>query len=306
MKVAANQALDISQTLESAMQYGARYVCLDAGVHNEVFRPQTMHFFGNKTDAEQHAYIKRVNENDYLTAMPVKALHQQLDRSIELQQVSGLPDGKLKDVVIDVSRILSEERIRQEIFIREIFYDLYDKKIQPDMRRLVECVQNDETKFTIDGVHRERGVETPRTIYIEQNDSRAFVITGIQQQINYQGKNQESMKSEVLEGSVRVKDAREIKDLLEVEKDNGSRFVSFPSGKDGLKEQDFTPFKSAIDAYQHANVNTNESEKYIVRSITVVEKEIDRVVENRKEQTQENLPEKEVESKRSKNREMER
>jgi hypothetical protein len=95
------------------------------------------------------------------------------------------------------------------------------------------------------------------------------------------------MKSDVFEGTLNKEDAQEIKKFLQEEKENGNRFVSFPTGKEGLVKEDFTPFKSAIDAQQHAYNNTTDKERHSVRSIPVAEKEIDLMLGNKKEQAQE-------------------
>jgi len=77
----------------------------------------------------------------------------------------------------------------------------------------------DDSKFTIDGRKREYGEEKPCVVHIEQNEQRAFLITSIEQPISHQQKNQERMKSEALEGTVRPKDALDIKNFLQEEKE---------------------------------------------------------------------------------------
>jgi hypothetical protein len=95
------------------------------------------------------------------------------------------------------------------------------------------------------------------------------------------------MKSDVFEGTMHKEDAEEIKKFLQQEKKNGARFVTFPTGKEGLKKEDITPFKSLTDAAHHAVNKTTEKENHIIRSLPVAQKEIEMMLESKKEQGQE-------------------
>lgn len=306
MRIAGSEAGNLNRTLEHALQYGARYVCLDTGLNGESFRAETMHFFTSKSAAHEHSYVKRATENEYLTTLPVLPLQQLLHRNMELQQIAGSPGQAPKDITIDTGHILYLERAREEIFIEEISKQLRDRGIKPDLKELQKHITKDNQQFGISGTRREYGVEKPYNIQIGQNESRAFVINAIEpQQTIHQQKNQERMKSEVLEGTVQRQDAQEIKNKLQEEKDNGNRFVSFPADKAGLNKEDFTAFKTAFAAQEHAYENTTDRDRHIVRSIPVVEKEINQL-EQKKEQQQEKPVENEREEKRSRGQELSR
>lgn len=112
------------------------------------------------------------------------------------------------------------------------------------------------------------------------------------------------MKSEILEGGVRQKSADELKSWLQQEKEGGNRFVSFPAEIKDLTRDDFTAFKTAFSAQEHAYENTTDRDRYIIRSIAVVEKELARLQEQAKEQQQGKATEKEQGEKRSRGQEL--
>jgi len=187
------------------------------------------------------------------------------------------------DITIDTGHIFFQERARLDIFTREIAKQLRDQDVKPDLAQLIENIRDDNRHFDIAGTRRVDGVDKPYVITIEQNENRNFLIGTVelrqpQQQIAMY------MQSEVLEGKVRKEDALEIKNMLHQEKENGNRFVSFPAEWNGLKKDDFTAFKAAFSALEHAYENTTDRDRHIVRSISVVEKEINYLLENKKEQ----------------------
>lgn len=305
MKIEGKEAVVIAQALESALQDGARYVCLDVGKDNQGFRKETMRFFSEKTDAQQYSYVNRNRANEYLETLPVLPLQQQLDRSIELQQLTKLSGQALKDMTIDTSRILFEEHVRRDIFTSEIATQLRDRGIKPDLKQLIENIRDDKQHFEIAGTRRENGVDKPYVIIVEQNESRAFLLGAIAPQQSQQKING-YMESKVLEGTVRREDALEIKNRLEQEKEKGNRFVSFPGDKDDLRKDDFTAFKSSISALEHAYENTTDRSRYAIRSIPVVEKEINHLLEHKKEQQRDKPMANERREKGSRDQEMSR
>lgn len=82
-------------------------------------------------------------------------------------------------------------------------------------------------------------------------------------------------------GSVFEKDALEIREMLRSASNDGNRFVSFELGKEGLTKNDFTVFKTAFEAHEHAYDNSTDVDKYVVRSIGQVEKSMDCLLNNR-------------------------
>ena len=81
------------------------------------------------------------------------------------------------------------------------------------------------------------------------------------------------------DGSVHKEDAKQIRDMLQKEIENGNRFVSFLSGKEGLTKEDFSVFKSSFAAHEHAHEISNDYDIYVVRSTATVEKEMSRLLE---------------------------
>ncbi len=76
-----------------------------------------------------------------------------------------------------------------------------------------------------------------------------------------------------------------VKDLqvfLQREKENGNRFLSFPSAGIPAKEG-FAVFKSAFEALEHAQRHGTAKEPYAVRSVLAIETEINKLLEPRRE-----------------------
>jgi len=302
VRVAAKETADLNRELKDAMQKGMYYVSLDFGKDGQPMRTDTMQFFATKPEAQEHNYLRRTADNEYMVAYPIQPLQQQLERRIELQQLTGSPGQEPKDITIDTGRIVFEERARREVFTEEISRQLRERGIQPNLKQLSENITDDKLQFEITGSRREQGVEKPQVIRIEQNEDRAFLIRSIEPQ--QQQKIMGYMESKVLEGTVRREDALEIKNMLQEEKANGNRFVAFPAEPGGLKKDDLTAFKSSFAALEHAYENSTDRDRYIVRSITVVEKEINHLLENKKEL--EKPKENEREDKRSRGQEISR
>lgn len=95
-------------------------------------------------------------------------------------------------------------------------------------------------------------------------------------------------KEEILGGTIRKEDANELKQSLQEHKAVGNRFLAFESGQTALTKDHFVGFKSAFAAMEFAYENTTDRDRYIVRSVPVVEKEIDKILGPGKEQALEN------------------
>ncbi|MGC4233229.1 MAG: hypothetical protein QM594_09655 [Niabella sp.] len=85
------------------------------------------------------------------------------------------------------------------------------------------------------------------------------------------------------DGGVYRKDAEEIRDFLRKESENGNRFVSFEAGKQGLTRGDFAVFKTSFEALEHAYEHSTDYDQYTVKSITAIEKALDRLIDLDKE-----------------------
>ena len=82
-------------------------------------------------------------------------------------------------------------------------------------------------------------------------------------------------------GAVYREDVEEIRNMLRVEMANGNRFVSFEAGKQGLTKEDFTVFKTAFEAHEHAyDKTTAHDHYYAVRSIKAIENGMDQLLSN--------------------------
>lgn len=303
MTIEGKDAENINRVLEGAMRYGARYVSFDPGKDGQPFRAESMVFFTDKSDAGQHNYMKRVADQEHLQALPVAALQQQLGRSIELQQHTKGAGQELAHITIDTGRLFTQEHARQEIFTHEISRELKEQHIIAHTKQLQDNIQKDRLEFQIMGMRSEQGIDKPYVITIAQNENRAFQVQRVEERVpgeQIKGYNY----SNTLEGSVRSEDAPGIKNFLQQERDNGNRFVSFPAAKAGLSKEDFTAFRSAFSAQEHAYENTTDRDMHILRSISVVEREVSNILENKKEQhkPQEN----EREEKRSRGQGLER
>lgn len=297
MKIQGNEAVKINEMLKDALQNGYRYVSLDTGKEDERFRIESMQYFSTKSGVQHHNYIRYMIDGEYREALPILSLQEQLQRKIELQQITRSHESEPKDIIIDTGFIHYQERARTEIFTEDIIRQLKTYNMKPDVRQLQEHISRDDQQFIIEGTHPEKGGERVYTIHIEQNKDRAFLVGDIEpQQTFHQQKNRTTM-NEITEGAVRKEDAREIRDVLLTELENGNRFVSFPADKQNLTKEDFNVFKSAFGARQNAYENSTDRDLYAVRSASAVEKEMSRFLETEKEQKQDKQKENEREEK---------
>ncbi|MBN8788544.1 MAG: hypothetical protein J0I84_15750 [Terrimonas sp.] len=297
MKIQGNEAAKINEMLKEELSLGNRYVSLDTGKADEYFRADKMKFFNTKSGVQHHNYIRYMIDGECREALPILSLQEQLQRKMELQQISRLPGSEPKDIVIDAGIIHYQERARREIFTEDIIRQLQAYNMKPDVRQLQEHIITDDQQFIIEGTHPEKGVERFYTIHITQNKDRAFLVGDIEpQQTFHQQKNRTTM-NEITEGTVRKEDAREIRDMLRTELENGNRFVSFPADKPNLTKEDFNVFKSAFGALQNAYENSTDRDLYAVRSASAVEKEMNRLLETEKEQKPDKPKENEREEK---------
>jgi len=270
MKIQGNEAAKINEMLKEELSLGNRYVSLDTGKADEYFRADKMKFFNTKSGVQHHNYIRYMIDGECREALPILSLQEQLQRKMELQQISRLPGSEPKDIVIDAGIIHYQERARREIFTEDIIRQLQAYNMKPDVRQLQEHIITDDQQFIIEGTHPEKGVERFYTIHITQNKDRAFLVGDIEpQQTFHQQKNRTTM-NEITEGTVRKEDAREIRDMLRTELENGNRFVSFPADKPNLTKEDFNVFKSAFGALQNAYENSTDRDLYAVRSASAI------------------------------------
>lgn len=303
MKIRGNEVAKINEMLKEELSLGNRYVSLDTGKVDEYFRADKMKFFNTKSGVQHHNYIRYMIDGESREALPILSLQEQLQRKMELQQITRSPGSESRDIVIDTGIIHYQERARTEIFTEDIVRQLQAYNMKPDVRQLQEHIIRDDQQFIIKGTHPEKEGEKPYTIHIEQNEHRAFLIRNIEPQQTIQQKNSTIM-IELIDGSVRKEDAREIRDMMRTELENGNRFASFPTDKAILVKEDFNVFKSSFDALQHAYENTTDRDLYVVRSTSVVEKEMTRLLETEKEQKQEKPKENEREVKLSRDQGM--
>jgi len=184
MKIAGEDAAYYSRVFDRALKEGDRYISLNTGKDDQPFPEETMRFFKSKSEALEYGYTKRTRENEYLESLPILSVQEQLVRRMELQQLTGTPGQAPKDIVIDTGLIRRDERARQEIFTEEISRQLRDQGIKPDQKSLQEHIGQDSVQFAVNGSRREQGEEKSYTIKIEQNESRAFLISAIEAQQN--------------------------------------------------------------------------------------------------------------------------
>lgn len=112
-------------------------------------------------------------------------------------------------------------------------------------------------------------------------------------------------REEVLGGTIQPDKALELKQYLQSEKEAGNRFVAFESNQSDLTKDHFQGFRSAFSAMEFAYEQTTDRDRFIVRSIAVVEKEVENVLVG-PQRGLEQQPEKEQENKRSHDQELSR
>lgn len=282
MKIQGNEAARINEMLKAAMQQGDRYVSLDTGKADEYFRGDGMEYFGTTSGVKLYNYITERIDGKHREALPILPLQEQLQRKMELQQITRSPGSDSKDIAIDTGIIHYQERTRTEVFTEEIGKQLRERGIKPDIKELQEHIVKDELHFTIGGTLRENGAEKPHTIHIEQNEHRAFLIRNIEPQQAVHQEKDNPIMIKIIDGSLIRETAREVRDILRTELENGNRFVSFPADRGILEKTDFNFFKSSFNALEHAYENTTDRDQYIVRSTSAVEKSMTRFLESEK------------------------
>lgn len=90
-------------------------------------------------------------------------------------------------------------------------------------------------------------------------------------------------KDEELKGLVTRDNAAGIKAVLEDAKADGHRFVAFESRKGAINPEQVQSFQGALPALEYAAKQWSEQSFLIVRSVAVMEKEVDRVLEGKKD-----------------------
>lgn len=74
------------------------------------------------------------------------------------------------------------------------------------------------------------------------------------------------------------KDATELKQVLADLKKEGHRFVVHEESQEPLKKEHLIPFKTAYEAKEYAYENTTDYDRYVVRSVATMEKQVDKVL----------------------------
>ena len=90
-------------------------------------------------------------------------------------------------------------------------------------------------------------------------------------------------KDQELKGLITRDNAEGVKAVLEEAKADGHRFVAFESKKGALNPEQIQSFTSALPALEYAAKQWSEQSFLIVRSVGVMEKEVDRVMEGRRD-----------------------
>lgn len=275
----------IQHLLEQASNYGARYVHIDQAISGSSTKTEQLSFFSTKQAANIYNFEQRTNLQQYGEVLPVQLLKDELQRKMELDAIirsAGMPGRAME---IDPKQLLQQERARVEIFHETLTQQLRKDGIKPDLQQLQQHLQRDDPTFMLRGLKKEDGSEKPYLVRVEQNEHRAFVITAVSPELKQEHQKSVYMKSEVLEGSVKREEALSIMAKLQEEKEKGNRFVSFSSGKEGLAATDFVGAKTAFAGLEKAAERTTETEKHVVRSIRVIETELTKIVEQKKEQS---------------------
>lgn len=90
-------------------------------------------------------------------------------------------------------------------------------------------------------------------------------------------------KDEELKGLVTRDNAAGIKAVLEDAKADGHRFVAFELKKGALNPEQIQSFNSALPALEYAAKQWLEHSFLTVRSVAVMEKEVERVLEGKRD-----------------------
>lgn len=106
-------------------------------------------------------------------------------------------------------------------------------------------------------------------------------------------------------GKVTIEDAVAIRQYLEAEKNDGNRFVTYPSSVESLQVTHFTVHKDAFVAMDHQYEQSKLNVRVEMRSIELVTKELDRLSAPVKDRQQEKVMESPLEKKRYKSMELE-
>jgi hypothetical protein len=284
MRIEEKDIKPIQHLLEQARDYGARYMHIEQAGTGGSTTPQQLSFFSNKQTAGLYDQEKRLLEGKTGEVLPVQVVQEALARKVELNDIAGSRGDAGKTIVIDATRLQQAERARVEIFQEAITQQLGREGIKPDQKQLKEHLLRDDTAFIVTGGKKEQEVERPVLIRIEQNEHRAFVVGTIGKQLTIEQSIGGPGKTATLETALSADAALSVLKHLQEEKDKGHRFVSFPSTKESLTPADFTGAKTAFAALENATEKTTEREKHVVVSIRVVETELTKMVEPRKEQ----------------------
>ncbi len=311
MKIEGKDVGRLAQQLEDAEKMGMRYVLLEKEKGTQALRSDSLQFFHTKADANYAGFLASTVQAKNVEALPIREILRDMQKQVALHQLQVQNWTEHPTMTVDTGRLRSNEIMRQDIYTDEISRKLKQQHIQPDVKQLREQISGDKQEFAISGRRWEEGKEKAVTINIEQDVYRAFVITGIApQQEHERNKSMKMMQQEeLLGGRLHREDAMNVKQMMQAQRESGNRFVAFENGQPKIRGEHFIGFENALKAVEFVHEKAaNENKQYLFRSITAIEKEADRVLESKREQTKdlEKGPALQQEAKRSRGPELSR
>ncbi|MFT3947161.1 MAG: hypothetical protein QM763_09330 [Agriterribacter sp.] len=285
MKIEGREVKEFNTVLDEALKSGLVYIVVPALRDDAYLRPETVHFFQYKREAENFGYTKRSVEGEIVDAVPILPVKNIIDRNLELQSRENPTAVEIKDIKFDISLIRFQEQARSDIFTEDIMRQLKVHHIIADLKELKKNIQDDKLSFEVDGKGQRQDGGDRFVIKIEQNEHRAFTITSINavKQLD----TALYIKSDAMQADLLKSDIPEIKTIFSQERENGNRFVSYPANE-VLGKDSFSFFKSSFGALQHAYENSTDRDIYIIRSVIAIEQVINQLMENKKEKQAEN------------------
>jgi len=302
MKVEGKDVSSVVRQLEDAEKLGMRYVMLEKDKGSGALKPASLQFFSSKEEANYGSFLHNSVQGKNVEVLPIREILQDIQKQTALHQVRMQNMTEQSALTIDTGRLRSNELARQEIFTSEIAGKLKEQQIQPDVKQLRELIAKDQPQFVISGRQLEAGKEKAVNITIEQDAHRAFHISAIEPQ--KENERHKSMKllqqEELLGGRLHREDAGGVKQMMEAQREAGNRFVAFENGQVKIKGEHFIGFENALKAVEFVHEKAErENKQYLFRSISVIEKEADRVIGNIRENPKDLEKQPEQDAKRS-------
>jgi hypothetical protein len=307
MQIEGKDVGRIIRKLEDAENTNKRYALFEKNNATGALQPGTVQCYRDKGEANYAGFLASSVQGKNVEVLPVKEVLQDMQRQVALHQVRTQNWSEHPGLVIDSSRLRSNEIIRQDIFTDDIARKLKEQQIQPDVKQLREYIAKDQQAFTISGMGRENGQLKAVAIQIQQDAHRAFHITGIAPQPeNERHKAVKTMQQEeLLGGKLYKEDALGVKQMMQAQREAGNRFVAFENGQERITGRQFTGFENALQAVEFVHQKAKENQSFQFRSITVIEKEADRVLGNKMEISKAS-PQQDMSEKRSRGVELSR